>query len=75
MQFIEMSGKTLLRLISEDEISPGDLVKLGVTEKSLVRVNKQGDIEVRRHDRWDCIGGLLGEFDPRVRHESGLEWA
>lgn len=75
MHFIEMTGKTLMRVISEDEISPEQLRASGVTEESLVRVNPQGDIELRRRDRWDVIGGLLGEFDARVRHETGLDWA
>jgi hypothetical protein len=75
MQFIEMTGKTLLRVVSENEISPEQLRESGVTQDSLVRVNPQGDIEVRRRDRWDIIGGLLGEFDARLRHETGLDWA
>ena len=69
MKFIEMTGRTLLRVVSENEISPEQLRECGVKEESLVRVNPQGDIELRRHDRWDVIGGLLGEFDARVRHE------
>ena len=40
-----------------------------------MRINQQGDIEVRRHDRWDVIGGLLGDFDHRLKKASGLEWA
>jgi hypothetical protein len=75
MKFIEMTGLTLLRVVSENEISPEQLRESGVREESLVRVNPQGDIELRRHDRWDVIGGLLGEFDGRVRHETGLDWA
>jgi hypothetical protein len=76
MQFIEMSGKTLKRVISQDDgIRPEDLARVGVTDESVVRVNPQGDIEVRRRHRWDVIGGLLGEFDERIRKETGLEWA
>jgi len=74
-QFIEMTGKTLMRVIKEDEISPEQLRASGVTEESLIRVNPQGDIEVRRKDSWDVIGGLLGEFIGRVRHDTGLDWA
>jgi hypothetical protein len=74
-QFIEMTGKTLLRVVSENELTPGQLRECGVREDSLVRVNPQGDIELRRRDRWDVIGGLLGEFEARLRHETGLEWA
>lgn len=75
MQFIEMSGKTLKKFISGDELSPEQLQDMHVHDESLVRVNRQGDIEVRRHDRWDVIGGLLGDFERRVRKESGLDWA
>ena len=38
-------------------------------------LNRQGDIEVRRPSGWDVIGGLLGEFDERIRRETGLDWA
>jgi hypothetical protein len=75
MKFIEMTGKTLIRVIKEDEITPAQLSASGVTEESLVRVNLQGDIELRREDSWDVIGGLLGDFLGRVRHETGLDWA
>ena len=75
MHFIEMSGKTLRRLVSEDELQVHELDKIGVTDESMIRVNRQGDVELRRPDRWDVIGGLLGDFDHRVRRESGLEWA
>ena len=75
MQFIEMSGKVLKRIVSSEELHPDDLDRVGVTDESVVRINRQGDIELRRHTRWDIIGGLLGEFEHRVRKESGLEWA
>ena len=75
MQFIEMTGKTLLRVVSENELTPEQLRECGVREDSLVRVNPQGDIELRRRDRWDVIGGLLGEFEARLHHETGLDWA
>jgi hypothetical protein len=75
MRFIEMTGKTLMRVVSDNEISPEQMRECGVKEDSLVRVNRQGDIELRRSDRWDVIGGLLGEFDARLRHETGLDWA
>jgi hypothetical protein len=74
MQFIEMSGKTLQRIVSDDELHPDELAALGVTEESVVRINHQGDIELRRPDRWDLIGGLLGEFKERIQHETGLKW-
>jgi hypothetical protein len=75
MQFIEMTGKTLMQVVSPDEISPEQLRELDVDDKTLVRVNLQGDIEVRRRDRWDVIGGLLGEYDHRLRKATGLDWA
>lgn len=75
MQFIEMHGETLMRIIEPDEIPPEDLKAAGVTAQSLVRVNRQGDIELRKRNCWEVIGGLLGDFDRRVKHETGLDWA
>jgi hypothetical protein len=73
--FIEMTGKTLKSLISEDEMRVFDLAAAGVTDESIVRVNQQGDIEVRRQDRWDVIGGLLGNYEQRMKWQTGLDWA
>jgi hypothetical protein len=75
VQFIEMSGKTLLRVLTEHEPSPNDLARVGLTDESILRVNRQGDVEIRRMDRWEVIGGLLGDFEDRVRKETGLHWA
>jgi hypothetical protein len=75
MKFIEMSGATLMHLLGPDEMRPEDLRTAGLTDKCLVRVNLQGDIEVRRRDRWDVIGGLLGDYEHRIKKETGLEWA
>ncbi|MBI3464053.1 MAG: hypothetical protein HY000_13500 [Planctomycetes bacterium] len=75
MRFIEMTGKTLFDLIHEDEVEPGELAKAGVRDQSLVRVNLHGDIELRKADRWDVIGGLLGDFEKRVKRATGLDWA
>jgi hypothetical protein len=75
MKFIEMTGKTLQRLVSEDELHAGDLAETGVVDDTIVRVNRQGDIEVRRTDRWDVIGGLLGNYEQRIKLETGLDWA
>jgi hypothetical protein len=74
MQFIEMSGKTLAEIVSDDEFSPEELASAGVTDNTVIRINRQGDIEIRRADRWDVIGGLLGDFEHRIRSEAGLEW-
>ena len=67
MRFIEMTGKTLKRLIAADELHAGDLASTGVDDDTIVRINRQGDIEVRRTDRWDVIGGLLGNYEQRIK--------
>ena len=74
-KFIEMSGRTLLRVVNEQEVQVDALQQLGVDDHSMVRINEQGDIELRRVDRWDVIGGMLGDFADRVRRETGLDWA
>ena len=75
MPFIEMTGATLRRIVATDEIHAGDLNKAGVSDQCIVRVNQEGDIEVRRPHGWDVVGGLLGDFATRVHKETGLEWA
>ena len=47
----------------------------GIEDDTIVRINRQGDIEIRRTDRWDVIGGLLGDYEHRIKHETGLDWA
>ncbi|WP_460182896.1 hypothetical protein [Thermopirellula anaerolimosa] len=74
MQFIEMSGRQLLRLVTEGGPSPEELAQIGLKDDSVVRVNRQGDIELRRSDRWDLIGGLIGDFETRIKRETGLDW-
>lgn len=75
MEFIEMTGTMLFRMTEEDGgPSQPDLEEVGVREDSIVRVNRQGDIELRKPDGWDLIGGLLGDFDARVREATGLNW-
>jgi hypothetical protein len=74
MQFIQISGKTLMRIVEGDELYPQVLADLGVNDESVIRINPQGDIELRRADRWDVIGGLLGEYESRIKRETGLEW-
>ena len=77
MEFIEMSGKALLRIVQHGDtgLAPEDLCAVGVNGDSLIRVNRQGDIEIRRADDWDVIVGLLGDFEKRIRRETGLGWA
>jgi hypothetical protein len=75
MKFIEMTGKALKTLIAKDELHVEDLGTAGVGNDTIVRINQQGDVEVRRADRWDVIGGLLGNFDERIKEVSGLDWA
>jgi hypothetical protein len=75
MRFIEMSGEQLMSVLSENEASPEELKAAGLTDHCLVRINQQGDIEVRRRDGWDVIGGLIGEFEKRVKKASGRDWA
>lgn len=73
--FIEMTGKVLSEMLTDDELGTGNLADAGVSDDTVVRVNQQGDIEVRRAEGWDIIGGLLGEFESRVKKATGLKWA
>ena len=75
MRFIEMTGKMLSEVVDDGELHITDLSGAGVHDQTIVRINEQGDIEVRRADRWDVIGGLLGSFQERVRKTTGLDWA
>jgi hypothetical protein len=75
MSFIEMTGTTLEKIVADDELHHDDLSAAGVNGGTIVRINRQGDIEVRRPSGWDVIGGLLGEFDERIRRETGLDWS
>ena len=75
LKFVEMTGRTLGKIITGKELYSQDLKAAGVHDDSIIRVNQQGDIEVRRQDRWDIIGGLLGNYDDRIRQITGLDWA
>ncbi|MGI8979162.1 MAG: hypothetical protein ACR2FY_08050 [Pirellulaceae bacterium] len=75
MRFIEMTGQTLREIVNDDELHVDDLTSAGVLDDTFVRINEQGDIEVRRADRWDVIGGLLGNYVPRIRQKTGLDYA
>ena len=75
MQFIEMTGRCLADIVKDDELHAEDLKAANIGDDTIVRINQQGDIEVRRPDRWDVIGGLLGDFAERIKHQTGLDWA
>ena len=75
MKFIEMTGDTLDKIINVGELHGEDLAAVGVEADTIIRVNQHGDIEVRRPDQWDVIGGLLGNFDERIRKTTGFDWA
>ncbi len=75
MKFIEMIGSSLEKVINDGELHTEDLHAAGVEDRSIVRVNQQGDIEVRRPHKWDVIGGLLGNFEERIKKTTGYDWA
>ena len=75
MKFIEMTGKSLKAIAKDDELNVKDLPDAGVEDNTVVRVNQQGDIEVRLPHGWDVIGGLLGNFEERIHQETGMDWA
>jgi len=73
--FIEMTGQTLAEIVRDDEFSHDELRKCGIGATSIVRINRQGDIEVRRPQGWDVIGGLLGNYEQRIQDRTGMQWA
>jgi len=75
MKFIELTGQQLQAVITEGEITTADLRKCGVADDTIVRVNEQGDIEVRRAKGWDVIGGLLGDYEQRLQGITGRFYA
>ena len=75
MKFVEMTGRSLVCIGSDDEISAADLATAGVTDETVVRVNQHGDIEIRRSEGWDVIGGLLGNYEERIYRQTGRKWA
>ena len=74
MKFIEMTGKTLADIVSDGELHSEGLGDAGVGENSIVRVNQHGDIEVRKTNKWAIVGGLLGQFEKRVKEKTGFDW-
>lgn len=75
MKFVHTTGQQLAEIVKDDEIHQGDLAASGVKDQTIVRINVHGDIEVRRTDRWDVIGGLLGDFEHRIKRVTGLDFA
>ncbi|TWU22728.1 hypothetical protein [Bythopirellula polymerisocia] len=75
MEFIEMTGEQLTSLLLPDELSDNQLKTSGIVAQSILRVNRQGDLELRRRDGWDLLGGLLGDFEQRVVRQTGLDWS
>ena len=75
MKFIEMTGQQLAKVLTQEELDEQQLKAGGVKPTSIVRVNQQGDLEIRRCQVWEVIGGLLGDFKQRVTSETGLDWA
>lgn len=75
MEYIEMTGKQLAAVMEPDELNAFQLQNSGVDDTTIVRVNRQGDLEIRRREGWDVVGGLLGDFDKRVALATGLNWA
>ena len=75
MKFIEMTSDTLLKMVDVHEIDASALEAAGVGSHSILRINLQGDIEVRRPAGWDVIGGLITDFEEHVKEITGLDWA
>lgn len=75
LQFIELTGKTLLDVVNEGEIDLKQLHDSGVTGDSILRINMHGEIELRCRDKWMLVGGLIGNFEDRLTKLTGLTWA
>ena len=72
MQFVELTGTMLMGLVDADQAD--QLREAGVQEKSRIRVNPQGDIEMFQHGNWNVIGGLLGDYKTRIKNLTGHGW-
>ncbi len=75
MKFIEMNGRVIADIVDSRGGDLVDLHEAGIDDDTIVRVNQQGDIEVRRPDRWDVVGGLIGNYEERLKKKTGLDWA
>lgn len=74
MPFIELTGQKLMDVINDGEVNPEELRRAGVTSGSILRVNIHGELEVRRRDGWELVGGLLGNYEDRLRDVTGYDW-
>ena len=74
MKFIEMTGSELASIVTEHDVTPENLDEASIHDGAIVRINQQGDIEVRRADRWDIVGGLLGNYYERIQKKLGRDW-
>ncbi|NND99031.1 MAG: hypothetical protein HKN47_17075 [Pirellulaceae bacterium] len=74
-QFIELTGKSLLDVVNEGEIDLKQFHDAGLNSESIVRINQFGEIELRGTDKWIMIGGLIGNFEERLKEMTGLDWA
>lgn len=75
MQFIECTGKILLDVVNEGEVDFKQLHDSGVSGDSILRINKYGEIELRKPHEWVLVGGLIGNFEERLKEFTGLDWA
>ena len=71
MKFAEITGAVLLQLADEDETA--GLRAAGVNDESKVRINRQGDIEILQRGSWSVIGGLLGDYQGRLKRLTGID--
>ena len=72
MNFVEINGATLLKLADDDQVA--GLRAAGVSDRSKIRINPQGDIEIHNNGGWTIIGGLLGDYKNRIRKLTGRDW-
>lgn len=75
MEFIELTGKTLLDVVNEGEVDFKQLHDAGVNSDSIIRINRFGEIELRNRSEWTLVGGLIGNFEERLQKMTGLDWA
>jgi len=75
MKFIEITSRQLRGIVNDGEFTLADLSAAAISDDTILRVNEQGDLEVRRRDRWDIVGGLLGNYEVRLQKITGLDFA